>query len=95
MNVGNNLKPLWVLQTPYRWEVCMTPVPVVTVSPKFQVVIPKEVRERLGIQPGQKLRVWDDGRKIQLVPTQSAAALKGVFSDRPLPPLERDLDRVL
>ena len=30
----------------------------VTVSPKFQVVIPKSVRELAGIQPGQKLEVF-------------------------------------
>ena len=73
----------------------MTPVPLVTVSPKFQVVIPKEVRERLGISPGQKLRVWDDGRSIRLVPAGTRGSLQGVFRDRPLPPLEREPDRVL
>ena len=73
----------------------MTQVPLVTVSPKFQVVIPKEVRDRLGITPGQKLRLWDDGRTIQLVPSGEPAPLRGVFRDRPLPPLEREPDRAL
>lgn len=73
----------------------MTAVPLVTVSPKFQVVIPKEVRERLGILPGQKLRLWDDGRCIQLVPSGETGSLRGVFRDRPLPPFEREPDRVL
>ena len=73
----------------------MTQVPSVTVSPKFQVVIPKEVRERLGIIPGQKLRVWDDGRSIQLVPATPRGSLLGVFGDRPLPPLDREPDRDL
>ncbi len=73
----------------------MTQVPLVTVSPKFQVVIPKEVRERLRIVPGQKLRLWDDGRTIQLVPAGVRASLWGVFRDRPLPPMEREADRAL
>ncbi|NJD19695.1 MAG: AbrB/MazE/SpoVT family DNA-binding domain-containing protein [Gemmatimonadetes bacterium] len=68
-------------------------MPAVTVSPKFQVVIPKEVRERLGIHPGQKLLLWDDGTRIQMAPAEGPAFLRGVFRDRPLPPLERAPDR--
>lgn len=37
---------------------------VVTVSSKFQIVIPKEVREPLGIRPGQKLRVFRFGELV-------------------------------
>lgn len=73
----------------------MSEVPLVTVSPKFQVVIPKEVREQLGITPGQKLRLWNDGHSIHLVPPGRPGSLRGVFRDRPLPPLEREPDRDL
>ncbi len=29
----------------------------VTISPKFQVVIPKDIREKLGLEPGQEFRI--------------------------------------
>ena len=40
----------------------------VKVSSKFQVVIPKPVRESLGIRPGQRLQVIPYGDRIELVP---------------------------
>ncbi|HEX5036579.1 MAG TPA: AbrB/MazE/SpoVT family DNA-binding domain-containing protein, partial [bacterium] len=39
-----------------------------SVSSKFQVVIPKEVRERLSMKPGQKLIVYERGGIIHLIP---------------------------
>ena len=39
-----------------------------TVSSKYQVVIPKEARERMKLQPGQKLSVITKGGVIYLVP---------------------------
>ena len=50
---------------------------VTTVSPKFQVVIPKRVREQFGLSPGQTLQVIALPGRIELVPTQSPAALRG------------------
>jgi AbrB family looped-hinge helix DNA binding protein len=49
----------------------------VTVSPKYQVVIPKKVRERLGIQPGQKLQILHFMDRIEFVPLQSIKKMKG------------------
>jgi len=51
----------------------------VTVSPKFQVVIPKKVREQLHIKPGQKMMAMPYGEHIQLVPVKSAKALRGLL----------------
>ncbi|WP_353200469.1 AbrB/MazE/SpoVT family DNA-binding domain-containing protein [Sandarakinorhabdus sp.] len=50
----------------------------VTVSPKFQIVIPKEIRNRLSIEPGQKLTamVWDG--QLTFVPQLSLADLRGI-----------------
>ena len=50
---------------------------VVTISPKFQVVIPRAVRERLNLSPGQKVQaiVYDD--RVELIPLRPARALRG------------------
>ena len=49
----------------------------VTVSPKYQVVIPKEVREKLGLSPGQKIQVvvYDD--RIVLIPVRPMKQMRG------------------
>jgi AbrB family looped-hinge helix DNA binding protein len=52
-------------------------IDVATVSPKFQVVIPRRVREQFGLSPGQTLQVIALPGRIELVPTQSPAALLG------------------
>ncbi len=49
-----------------------------TVSSKYQVVIPKEIRERTGLRPGQKLSVIATGAVIQLVPVPTLQELRGI-----------------
>ena len=49
----------------------------VTLSPKFQVVIPKTIRERLGLAPGQKIQAVLYGDRIELIPLQPAKRLRG------------------
>ena len=39
----------------------------ITVSPKFQIVIPKEIRQKLKIRPGQKLQVFQSGNRIEYI----------------------------
>jgi len=51
----------------------------VTVSPKFQVVIPKHVREQLHITAGQKMMAMSYGEHIQLVSVKPAKALHGLL----------------
>jgi AbrB family looped-hinge helix DNA binding protein len=55
---------------------------VVTVSPKFQVVIPREVRERLGLVPGQKVQAIAYRGRLRAHPTPprgtSARLLRGI-----------------
>ena len=67
----------------------------VTVSPKFQVVIPKEVRERIGLEAGQKLHVFELEESILLVPHVPVSSLRGFLEDLDLPPFEREGDRNL
>jgi len=49
----------------------------VTVSPKFQVVIPKDVREAMGIRPGEKVEVFQYENRIEFVPVKSIKSLRG------------------
>ena len=50
----------------------------VTVSPKFQVVIPLAVRQRMKLQPGTKLVVVEFNGGLRLLPLQAPAALRGI-----------------
>ena len=52
----------------------------VTISPKFHVVIPKSIRERLRLVPGQKVQAIVDGEHIELSPVRPAAELRGLLS---------------
>jgi len=49
----------------------------VTVSKKFQVVIPKAVRERLAIRPGQKIEVIVHKGHAEFVPVRDLKAMRG------------------
>lgn len=48
-----------------------------TVSSRYQIVIPKEVREQVGIKPGQKLALLVKGKSITLVPVVPLEELRG------------------
>ncbi len=49
----------------------------VTISPKFQVVIPKDIRLRLKLRAGQKVQAIAYDDRIELVPIRPARQLKG------------------
>ena len=49
----------------------------VTVSPKYQVVIPKKIRDALRLRPGQKMRVIEYDGRIELIPDRDISELKG------------------
>ena len=65
----------------------------VTISPKFQVVIPSRARELLGVRPGQKVRVILYDNRIELIPVrpikEARGFLKGIDTT-----VEREEDRV-
>jgi AbrB family looped-hinge helix DNA binding protein len=52
-------------------------VETLTISPKFQVVIPKSIRERLRLSPGQKVQAVLYGDRIELIPLQPAKRMRG------------------
>ncbi|MGP8152579.1 MAG: AbrB/MazE/SpoVT family DNA-binding domain-containing protein [Smithella sp.] len=49
----------------------------VTVSPKYQVVIPKNVRDTLKLHPGQKMQIVEYAGRIELVPERDIKELRG------------------
>lgn len=49
----------------------------VTVSPKYQVVIPKTVREALKLHPGQKMQIFEYAGRIELIPERDLKELRG------------------
>ncbi len=50
---------------------------LVTVSPKYQVVIPKTVREALKLRPGQKMQIVEYAGRIELIPERDIKELRG------------------
>ena len=49
----------------------------VTLSPKYQMVIPRRARKLLGLEPGQKFRVMVYDGRIELIPMHSLQRLRG------------------
>ncbi len=60
----------------------------VTVSTEFQVVLPEQVRRRIGIRAGDQLAVIAKHGVITLVPVRPFEASRGVFQGTPLDPLD-------
>ena len=48
-----------------------------TVSSKYQVVIPKEIREKLNIKVGQKFQILQYGKRIEFIPQKSVKRMRG------------------
>jgi AbrB family looped-hinge helix DNA binding protein len=69
------------------------PMATVTVSPKFQVVIPQEVREAMDLQPGEKLQVFQFENRIELIPVRTAKQMRGFLRGIDTT-VDRDPDRV-
>lgn len=68
-------------------------MPVVTVSPKFQVVIPRDIREALRLEPGQQVQVLQYQNRVEFIPVQPMRKMRGFLKglDTTVP---RDKDRV-
>lgn len=65
----------------------------VALSPKFQVVIPKDIRRALNLVSGQRMEVQLNGDKVEFIPEKTIASLRGRW-----PGIDtrvvRDVDRV-
>ncbi|MDJ0765376.1 MAG: AbrB/MazE/SpoVT family DNA-binding domain-containing protein [Myxococcota bacterium] len=65
----------------------------VTISTKFQIVIPKVVRNNLGLIPGQKMQVIEHDGRLELIPERDILELRG-FAKGIDTNFEREGDRV-
>lgn len=65
----------------------------VKVSPKFQVVIPRSLRELLGIQPGQRIEVLVYENRIEFIPLKPMKQMRGFLKGIDTR-VERDADRL-
>lgn len=65
----------------------------VTVSPKYQIVIPRMVREALGIKPGQKVQVLQYQNRIEFIPLKRMKEMRG-FLKGINTTVEREKDRL-
>jgi len=65
----------------------------VKISPKFQVVIPREVREKLQLVAGQKMQVVAYGNRIELIPEKDILEMRGFLRGIDTA-VEREADRV-
>lgn len=65
-----------------------------TISTKFQIVIPKEVREKLHLSPQQRLQVVEKGGVITLVPEVPLKSLKGALKGMSKTDIREKKDRL-
>jgi len=65
-----------------------------TISQKFQIVIPKDIREKLRLSPRQRLLVLEKGGLITLVPEVSLKSLKGAVKGLTKTDLREKKDRL-
>lgn len=67
---------------------------LVVISPKFQIVIPKEIRERMGLKPGQTVSLIDRGETITMVPKRPLSELRGILRGAPIDDYRDETDRL-
>ena len=60
----------------------------VTISPKYQVVIPRKIREALNLKPGLKVQVLAYGNRIELIPLRKLSDMRGFLKG-----IDTDVDR--
>ena len=65
----------------------------VTISTKFQVVIPKEIREKLGLSPGQRVEAIAYEDRIELIPLRPVRRMRGFLKGIDTS-IKREADRV-
>ncbi len=65
----------------------------VKISPKYQIVIPKKLRDTLKLLPGQKIQMVVYGNRIEMIPLRNISEMKGFLKGIDTT-IERDPDRL-
>lgn len=52
---------------------------IVTISSRYQIVIPKDVREKLDLKPGQQVDAIPFRGRVELIPVESVESMRGVL----------------
>ena len=65
----------------------------VTVSPNFQVVIPRQMRKRMGLEPGMRLHVFNHEDRVEFIPVRSPKSMRGFLKGMDTT-IEREEDRL-
>jgi len=73
-----------------RWRIGME---TVKISPKYQVVIPKRLREALELAPGQKVQMIAYADRIEMIPVKRISDMRGFLKGIDTT-VERESDRV-
>ena len=63
------------------------------ISPKYQIVIPKKLREALNLTPGQQVQMVAFENRIEMIPVRRISEMKG-FLKGIATTVERDKDRI-
>lgn len=67
---------------------------VATISSKYQMAIPKSIRDLVGLQVGQKVRIIPHGKSFEVVPVEPMINLQGLLKGMN-PDFEREEDRIV
>jgi AbrB family looped-hinge helix DNA binding protein len=65
----------------------------ITISPKFQIVIPRKIRDFLKLKPGLKVQVMVYGDRIELIPLKKISDMRG-FLEGISTEVDREPDRL-
>ena len=65
----------------------------VTISPKFQIVIPELIRKKLKLRPGEKVYVFSYDNRIEYIPAKNMKEMRGFLQGLDTK-IEREKDRV-
>ena len=65
----------------------------VTVSPRFQVVIPLAIRKKMALEPAINLHIFNHNNRVNFIPVRSLKLMRG-FSKGMDTTIERESDRL-